>query len=60
MCLSKEKSTKITIVQAAAPQGLEISANPVKCEKVVVDILEIEIVTESDVGEGGVSKSDKT
>ena len=41
---------------------MEIDTNPVKSEKVVVGILEIEIVTESDVRGGGsakVAKSDK-
>ena len=43
----RKKTGKITIVQAAAPQELEIDTNPVKSEKVVVGILEIEKVTES-------------
>ena len=42
---------------------MENSTNPVKSEKVVVGILEIEIVTESDVrvgaGSAKVTKSDK-
>ena len=42
----------MTIVLAAATQELENSTNPVKSEKVVVGILEIEIVTESDVRAG--------
>ena len=49
-----KKSGKITIVQAAPTQEPENATKPVISEKVVVGILEIEIVTESDVGgEGG-------
>ena len=51
--LSNEKSSKITIVHSAAPQELENDTNPVKSKKVVVGILEMKIVTESDVKGGG-------
>ena len=41
---------------------MEKSSNPIRTEKVVLGILELEIVTESDVGGGGsakVTQSDK-
>ena len=47
---NEKKSGKITIVQTAAPEESENDTNPVKSEK-VVGILEIEIVTGSDVRE---------
>ena len=47
-----KKTGKITIVQAAASEELENDTNSVNSEK-VVSILEILIVTESDVRAGG-------
>ena len=54
----RKKIAKITIVQSAKPQAMEKSTNPITIKKVVLGILELEIVTESDVGGGGVGKSD--
>ena len=60
---NEKKSHKITIVQSASRQELENDTSLVKSEKVVVGILEIKIVTESDVRWGGgsakVTKSDE-
>ena len=49
----RKKIAKITIVQSAKPQAMEKSTNPITIKKVVLGILELEIVTESDVGGGG-------
>ena len=43
------------MVQVATPQELKKSTNPIKTEKVAVGILDLEIVTESDLGREGVS-----
>ena len=52
---NEKKSHKITIVQSASRQELENDTSLVKSEKVVVGILETEIVTKSDKRGGGLN-----
>ena len=51
----RKKIAKITIVQSAKLQAMEKSTNPITIKKVVLGILELEIVTERDVGGQGIS-----